>query len=1787
MGKKKEKEPDRILLPGKPDLDRCDNKVVSARYTIYNFIPVAVSEQFRRFANLYFLIVGCIMAGGYYSSLYESAISPWTTLGPLAFVISVSLLVEGNADYKRHVNDGETNNAPCVILRRSDEIEAEEGAERDDKCMHGRDVIVNINKAFYDNSHASTHGDAKSAKNVKVGFQKVRRMDIRQGHFVLVKNREMVPADLVLFASSNDGGSAYIETSSIDGETNLKLRTSPQLPKSILKSLRGATKTMDPIDEEELDIAASPEEGEDATVKAESLEDATKRLTRFSYLGRPEGESILEHPNYVPDAPQVPEVVVGNESMDLPGPPGSPRRNRFSSSVKNMREMLTTPKKSGGADDGRYIAALTTEPPNPSVHTFQGKLTLPPFEGGGDYFDIPLGAENVLLRGAVIRNTEWVIGIAFFTGTDTKLVQNSFETPSKFSQLDRLMNNIVAAILCMMGLIISYLSTQAVRSNDEKFGDLWYIGLNKNTTEKWPYLPDLDPPKWETSTPNWIQYFLLYCTLLNNFVPLSLYVTVEFITFCMLAFIYTDLNMYDNTTNTRAVARSTIVTDLGRIQYIFSDKTGTLTQNVMRFKRCSVDGMAFGAPIQKSAPKADDANADLDEPEPDSFQPLRHLLVGQMESPGLGGLGSEQELGVGERLTFNSEMFLRIMCLCHTVVVEKDIDKKEYISGNYSTTSNASSTGRGLLKFRRKTSGGAGSVPGMVSPLSAVSEDGDFVEPMDSGGSNRKRADTGGSFAPGHGPDTLKAADGAPYGYAYQAESPDEGALVSAASNTFGFQVINRDSSGIKVRIHKPSHFEDPEIVQGLKSGGLSLRYLAAKTASGLDENSPPIKEYADPCDGEPREETWTILAVNKFDSTRKRMSILLRSPPELGELPILFCKGADSAMLEPGICTTSPMLQQGEEMQVLSKPVSMNNRERDVSNLTTVSESSGDDRVDVDGWEVAQMLGIQAHLGDFASEGLRTLVLGMKILSEDECSNWLEQYNKAAVSLTNRADLLTEAALAIETDLHIAGATAIEDKLQKGVPKTIATLEKAGIKLWVLTGDKRETAVEIGYSTHVLTPKMHVTECGDYGKHHVRTQISMEFIRLVKRGRLPEYQKVAIDEQGKMTRKRWWDNLIFALGKIERNVGRSFLGFWIILLNFSGLKDRAIANQEILKKSQHDEENLKIDYERRRLVREKAEMMIKRWLESDEGKAQQQNAKQAQAQAVASDDDLSLTSEETPRVFNRAASAKTMLDELRNSGKLSQSELRKLSLAHLTAKQGGGEGNEEPLVDEDTLSLNSFFPGNKDDLTGNFDKKRRTLLERMFAIDKQVRKGQLRKHVHPDKLAQIQPSRSDRAVQVRGIEDGPRALVIEGAALKHLLGDPLLEEILFSVASSCEAVIACRVSPQQKALLVNLVRQNVTPEPITLAIGDGANDVGMIQEAHVGIGISGKEGKQAVNASDFAISQFRFLEDLILIHGRWDFFRLSTVILFSFYKNAVMAGVLVVFTSRSVYSGTPLYDEWLIAMLNFVAGMPIIMTGLFDRCLSKEYVRAHPEVYKATKDNELMTPRTMLRWAILVFIHVFTLYFFTVPQQSFGGGITSAWDGLMRNNDRDAPGDGEGGDLKSVGTVTYTCMVLLLAYKVLFETRSIVHGRWPSFTFRKDKGEGFHSRLHYTWIGVVWFSIFFYLFAIFVYERIGRKGASAYSRFVDTTSHVLTTRSMSWMIIVFVPIFGIVFDVTGKVYANLFFPTQTQIHLEMESQQKVERRKQYFLDTGVRMRRGARDRTRNAAANLGGSDNV
>lgn len=240
-------------------------------------------------------------------------------------------------------------------------------------------------------------------------------------------------------ASSNDQGGAYIETSSIDGETNLKLRMSANVKSNAAMASAG-------------------------TKQLETIEEATIRITSIS---------ALVHP-----------ANMFHSSSEEAG-------------SRRFRKNEIPPK----------VATLTTEPPNASVHTFSGKFTLP------DDTDIPLSAENVVLRGAVIRNTEWVLGVACFTGVDTKLVRNSFDTPSKFSQLDQLINKTVLVVLAFMMLSIIYLATKAVYVNRNSFDELFYAGYNRNATEPWPYLPnDIEPPEWRGKPNNFLQNFLMYGT---------------------------------------------------------------------------------------------------------------------------------------------------------------------------------------------------------------------------------------------------------------------------------------------------------------------------------------------------------------------------------------------------------------------------------------------------------------------------------------------------------------------------------------------------------------------------------------------------------------------------------------------------------------------------------------------------------------------------------------------------------------------------------------------------------------------------------------------------------------------------------------------------------------------------------------------------------------------------------------------------------------------------------------------------------------------------------------------------------------------------------------------------------------------------------------------------------------------------------------------------------------------------------------------------------------------------
>ncbi|KAE9598321.1 hypothetical protein Lal_00004150 [Lupinus albus] len=444
----------------------------------------------------------------------------------------------------------------------------------------------------------------------------------------------------------------------------------------------------------------------------------------------------------------------------------------------------------------------------------------------------------------------------------------------------------------------------------------------------------------------------------------------------------------------------------------------------------------------------------------------------------------------------------------------------------------------------------------------------------------------------------------------------------------------------------------------------------------------------------------FNVLGMHEFDSDRKRMSVILGYPDNSVKL---FVKGADASMLS-----------------VKDKSFDMN--------IIRATET---------------------HLHTYSTQGLRTLVIGIREMNTSEFEQWHAAFETASAALFGRAATLRKIASNVERNICILGATAIEDKLQQGVPEAIESLRTAGIKVWVLTGDKQETAISIGYSSKLLTRNM--------------TQI-------------------VINSNNKESCRR-------------------------------KLQDAIVMTHKLASTS---------------------------------------------------------------------------------------------------------EGSSDSL---------------------------------------------------PNRVA----------------------LIIDGTSLVHIL-DSELEDQLFQLASRCSVVLCCRVAPLQKAGIVSLVKKRTSD--MTLAIGDGANDVSMIQMADVGVGISGQEGRQAVMASDFAMGQFRFLVPLLLIHGHWNYQRLGYMILYNFYRNAVLVLVLFWYVLFTAFTSTTAINEWSSTLYSIIyTSLPTIIVGILDKDLSKRTLLKHPQLYGAGQRHEAYNKRLFLftmvdtLWQSLVifWVPLFAYWSSTIDISSIG----------------------------------------------------------------------------------------------------------------------------------------------------------------------------------------------------------
>ncbi|KAI4355465.1 hypothetical protein L6164_004238 [Bauhinia variegata] len=285
-------------------------------------------------------------------------------------------------------------------------------------------------------------------------------------------------------------------------------------------------------------------------------------------------------------------------------------------------------------------------------------------------------------------------------------------------------------------------------------------------------------------------------------------------------------------------------------------------------------------------------------------------------------------------------------------------------------------------------------------------------------------------------------------------------------------------------------------------------------------------------------------------------------------------------------------------------------------------------------------------------------------------------------------------------------------------------------------------------------------------------------------------------------------------------------------------------------------------------------------------------------------------------------------------------------------------------------------------------------------------------------------------ASQMIKLEKDPHAafaLIIDGKTLTYALEDDM-KHLFLGLAVGCASVICCRVSPKQKALVTRLVKEGTGKT--TLAIGDGANDVGMIQEADIGVGISGVEGMQAVMASDFAIAQFRFLERLLVVHGHWCYKRIAQMICYFFYKNIAFGLTIFYFEAFTGFSGQSVYDDWYMILFNVVlTSLPVISLGVFEQDVSSDVCLQFPALYQQGPRNLFFDWYRILGWMgnglytslIIFFLNIIIFY-----DQAFRA-------------------DGQTADMAVVGTTMFTCIIWAVNFQIAL---TMSHFTWIQHVF-------------------------------------------------------------------------------------------------------------------------------------------
>ncbi|XP_005853196.1 PREDICTED: probable phospholipid-transporting ATPase VD isoform X2 [Myotis brandtii] len=1005
------------------------------------------------------------------------------------------------------------------------------------------------------------------------------------------------------------------------------------------------------------------------------------------------------------------------------------------SNLKQRQVVRGYAEQDSEVDPEKFSSRIECESPNNDLSRFRGFLEHSNKERVG------LGKENLLLRGCTIRNTEAVVGIVVYAGHETKAMLNNSGPRYKRSKLERRANTDV--LWCVLLLLIMCLT-----------GALGHgIWLSRYENIPLFHIPE---PDGHVISPVLAGFYMFWTMiiLLQVLIPISLYVSIEVVKLGQIYFIQSDVDFYNEKMDSTIQCRALNITeDLGQIQYLFSDKTGTLTENKMVFRRCSVAGFdycheenakrleSYQEAVSEDEDLADTPSgslANMAKPRAPDCRRAHNRPLGSKSSNHLAG--SCSALGSGEgasetphsrQAAFSSpietdvvpdtrllDKFSQITPQLFGPVDETIPDPPQeslyiidfFIALAICNTVVVSAPNQPRQKIRLS------SLSGM--PIKSLEEIKNLFQRLS------VRRSSSPSLASGKEP-----SPGAPNAFVsrlalfsrVKPASPAEGEVSQTAGSPQG-----PGSSACPPEREKQNG--DAGIANGKVDAlpGQPLTSSLCYEAESPDEAALVYAARAYQCTLQSRTPeqvmvdfaalgplTFQLLHILPFDSVRKRMSVVVRHP--LSHQVVVYTKGADSVIMEL-LSVASPDGASLAKQQMI------------------IREKT------------------QKHLDDYAKRGLRTLCIAKKVMSDTEYEEWLRNHFLAETSIDNREELLLESAMRLENKLTLLGATGIEDRLQEGVPESIDALHKAGIKIWMLTGDKQETAVNIAYACKLLEP----------------------------------------------------DDKLFVLNTQSKDACEVLMG--------------------------------------------------------------------------------------------------TILKELQKKNPVSP---------------------EQASLSED---------------------------------------------LH-------QPS----APRDSGLRAG---LIITGKTLEFALQESLQRQFL-ELTACCQAVVCCRATPLQKSEVVKLVRNHL--RVMTLAIGDGANDVSMIQVADIGIGISGQEGMQAVMASDFAISQFKHLSKLLLVHGHWCYTRLSNMILYFFYKNVAYVNLLFWYQFFCGFSGTSMTDYWVLIFFNLLfTSAPPIIYGVLEKDVSAETLVQLPELYKSGQESEAYLPLTF--WITLLDAFYQSLVCFFVPYYTYQG---------------------------------------------------------------------------------------------------------------------------------------------------------------------------------------------------------